>query len=764
MKQILVLACVLTTLFLNGCSAQEDSDSANSTMLDIAALAEQRKDLEEAGVLFLKSKARYQLDRIVYPPVGTGSNDPGVLKAALGSSIGSGIMRKLAADPKTLLKVVKRLENWQPQFPADYNPGWKYKHKIDDDGVAKAIAKVRAEMLPGLRKNAILLADERYQNCLKETAELRKKSDYGTLPLIKQYEQSAKLHKIEWELIPESRWHKRVGWKAEDFFKDAKVIELCKAIEVNDLKAMKKLIDAGVNVNAKGIGNMTPLLWSYSDYKFERFQMLLDAGAGPNVTATSDFNIGREQFHPYSAYRGMMYEQFQRGSSVNIMAYQTVDSRFAWAVLKHGGDVNQIEPKTGRAPLHFVLNQFPWGPDKLEMVKALIDKGANLELPDPYRNNQLPLQWALEGRGIGSEYAMIFLEAGADPNAKTDRNRQPPIQMLLRKEAFIPADKPDQVLEYQKLKDLMVKNGGDFETALNVLNNGPAWGKALTRQKDLEDLHRDLESERKKRGGPPLVHKNWNSRLNSNYICKSPQIRQRWEKYYQHTSREFSEGPHHSGIAFSIKHVSKDELDSVETSLPDFAARGDKMFFVSPSFSGIPEWLYGNGDVMVDYLRSLADKKCKLMTRKSSDFADLPDNTDGYYFIEVASNKRHHELLIPGKYLLDEELRREVGLEAFADIWKLLDTLKRQAMLGDVEQKSKLFSEVNKQMRAAFPFPDSKEQFFLHHLTSAKLDDSGKLHCTMELPEREAGKEWIYTATCTRDGDQLTTKVTRKSK
>ena len=485
MRQILVLACVLTTLLFSGChsSAQEDSDSANSTMLDIAALANQGRDLEEAGVLFLKSKARYRLDRIVFPPVGTGGSDPGVLKAALGSTIGSGIMRKLSADPKTLLKVVKRLENWQPQFPANYDPGWKYKHKIDDDGVAKAIAKVRAEMLPGLRKNAILLADDRYQNCLKETADLRKKSRFGVLPPIKEFEQSAKLFEIEWELVPESRWHKRVGWKAEDFFEDAKVIELCRAIEANDLETMKKLIDAGVNVNAKGKDDMTPLLWAYSDYKFERFQMLLDAGADPNVVATSDFNIGREQFHPYSGQmRFLAFEEFHKGSSVNVMAYQAGDSRYAWAVLNHDGDVNQIEPKTGRAPIHFILNQSLRRSEMLDITKALIDKGANPELPDPYKNNQLPLQWAIEKRRYGAGIAAILLEAGADPNAKTDRNRWPPTEMLLRGEPRPTGDNQVQVFEYKKLKDLMAKHGGDFETALNVLDSGRAWGDAALRQ------------------------------------------------------------------------------------------------------------------------------------------------------------------------------------------------------------------------------------------------------------------------------------------
>ena len=62
-----------------------------------------------------------------------------------------------------------------------------------------------------------------------------------------------------------STWHEKCGWKAKDYFDDPQVIALCQAIEANDLKEIDRLVAAGANVNAKGKGNMTPLLWAYPD-------------------------------------------------------------------------------------------------------------------------------------------------------------------------------------------------------------------------------------------------------------------------------------------------------------------------------------------------------------------------------------------------------------------------------------------------------------------------------------------------------------------
>jgi hypothetical protein len=79
--------------------------------------------------------------------------------------------------------------------------------------------------------------------------------------------------------------HQRLGWKSRDFFSDKGVIALCNAIEKKDLAEIDRLVKSGVNVNAKGRGNMTPLLWAFPMGE-EVFKQMLELGADPNVKLT----------------------------------------------------------------------------------------------------------------------------------------------------------------------------------------------------------------------------------------------------------------------------------------------------------------------------------------------------------------------------------------------------------------------------------------------------------------------------------------------
>ena len=46
--------------------------------------------------------------------------------------------------------------------------------------------------------------------------------------------------------------HQRLKWKAEDFFQDAGVVSLCKAIEAKDTEEIERLVKSE-HVNAKGV-------------------------------------------------------------------------------------------------------------------------------------------------------------------------------------------------------------------------------------------------------------------------------------------------------------------------------------------------------------------------------------------------------------------------------------------------------------------------------------------------------------------------------
>src|SRR5262249_52448878 len=115
------------------------------------------------------------------------------------------------------------------------------------------------------------------------------------------------------------------GWKAEDYFHDPKVVELCHAIEANDIAEIDRLVAAGANVNAQGKGKMTPLLWSFFDNKLERFKLLLEHGADPNVVVESDFES---------------HGAVSSGESVTFLACKTRFPGYFDAVFAHGGDSN----------------------------------------------------------------------------------------------------------------------------------------------------------------------------------------------------------------------------------------------------------------------------------------------------------------------------------------------------------------------------------------------------------------------------------------
>src|SRR5262249_43090774 len=146
---------------------------------------------------------------------------------------------------------------------------------------------------------------------------------------------------------------------AEEYFDDPQVIALCHAIEANDLAEIDRLIAAGANVNAKGKGNMTPLLWAFPDDKMDRFKRLLEHGANPNVVTESDFNT---------------HGGLSSGDSVTHMACRTEFAGYFEAVFAHGGDPNL--DKRGDTPLFSVINGVR--ADKKTMVQSLITKGADL--------------------------------------------------------------------------------------------------------------------------------------------------------------------------------------------------------------------------------------------------------------------------------------------------------------------------------------------------------------------------------------------------
>ncbi len=161
--------------------------------------------------------------------------------------------------------------------------------------------------------------------------------------------------------------HERLKWKAEDFFTNLGVLALCKAIEAKDIKEIDRLVKSGVDVNAKGRGNMTPLLWAFPMGE-DVFKKMLELGADPNVKLTENFLTLRGRsvmFASVELVDGLIYSQF---------FYDISMKNYLKVVLEHGGNPN-AQDLDGQTPVFAALNYSPHAADK---IAQLLKFGADI--------------------------------------------------------------------------------------------------------------------------------------------------------------------------------------------------------------------------------------------------------------------------------------------------------------------------------------------------------------------------------------------------
>lgn len=252
-------------------------------------------------------------------------------------------------------------------------------------------------------------------------------------------------------------FHNKVGWKAGDFFEDAKVIALCKAIEASDLKEMERLIKDGADVNLKGKGNMTPLLWAFPDNKPERFKLLLEKGADPNVFIESDLNVPRSVFLP--------------GDSVTRLTAKSVFPEHFRLVLQHGGDVNLVNPRTHECLLTTVIQEGKGQTN--ERVQMLIDREVNL-------NNLSSSTPPVIVAASWGKYKLTttLLKAGADARLCIDDRITKLTHILVAKRDGMAKHhngSPEQWADFNELVELLEKRGESLDEADADIKRWQSW-------------------------------------------------------------------------------------------------------------------------------------------------------------------------------------------------------------------------------------------------------------------------------------------------
>jgi ankyrin repeat protein len=413
-----------------GCAPRiTPTDAARMNTFTLQAAAAQASSLEDSAFFFLAAQMRYKIDRQVYPSAQTGADDPAVLKSAMNAVIGQAIMSKVAADPTARGKALARLAGWFPEFPAGYAPGWKFTKQLDAAATAKVIESVRADVLKALKAQNTLADNDEHGRLSKElaaaagevnrleslAAKSRPLPDQLRDQIISAHRRATdiaeRMKDIEFHLLPDSRWHARIGWKAEEFFANEQVIALCKAIEADELATMRELIAAGVDVNAVGKNGMTPLLWAFPDRKLERFRLLLQHGANPNVPLTGDVGLKDKAFHPYVKGGASFLDRgCHEGHTVMLLACRSPVGEYFQAVMEHGGDATLADTKTGEVPLDIVLDRYI--PDSRQRVEVLLRHDVALDRHSPWRSAS-PLVAAFDNGHY--DVAVLLLESGADP-------------------------------------------------------------------------------------------------------------------------------------------------------------------------------------------------------------------------------------------------------------------------------------------------------------------------------------------------------------
>jgi ankyrin repeat protein len=260
--------------------------------------------------------------------------------------------------------------------------------------------------------------------------------------------------------------HERLGWKAEKFFTDAGVLSLCKAIEAKELKEINRLVKSGVDVNAKGRGNMTPLLWAFPMGE-SVFGKLLELGADPNIKLTEDvWSMLRKGRSVMSA---VALGDLLDGPVHDKYFYDIPMNNYLKIVLEHGGNPN-IEDSNDDTPLLSLC--YSERSKVSERIRLLLDAGADIN----HRNKQG--MTTLINCIFSYYFALDLLKFGADYRI-ADNNGFDAILFLEKDRRFLQEQQSDpndewtkfMMIAAQPLFNWLAKEGVNWDAARKALND-----------------------------------------------------------------------------------------------------------------------------------------------------------------------------------------------------------------------------------------------------------------------------------------------------
>jgi ankyrin repeat protein len=184
------------------------------------------------------------------------------------------------------------------------------------------------------------------------------------------------------------------GWLARDFFEDREQLALCEAVSSNDLDAIELLVKNQKLINSPGKHGFTILHWVFVNENLAAFQLLLQAGADPDLKLTQHID-------------GKHYA-FYKNDSILFSSLRCMRQGFCLAALPYSKNPNQLCGEDNLLHVYFQTSV-----THENELKQFIDQKVDVLKIGSY--GYTPCHWAASKN---PKLCIPLIEAGADPGIR----------------------------------------------------------------------------------------------------------------------------------------------------------------------------------------------------------------------------------------------------------------------------------------------------------------------------------------------------------
>jgi ankyrin repeat protein len=210
--------------------------------------------------------------------------------------------------------------------------------------------------------------------------------------------------------------------------------EIHAAAKAGDTGQVRRLLDAGTEIDAKDERGFTPLLWAVYGGHRETVELLIERGADigyrhPAFGTAADLSFQLECQRGYSGAteflvsKGAGFDPDGVGpqglNRLRVAVMLGSQDMVRW-LIDQGVDVNAASPRDGRVALLWAAQK-----GHLEIATALVDAGADVNRIDA--SGIAPVQWAVENGHVDVVSALI------DAGARLDLREESSGQTLLHR-------------------------------------------------------------------------------------------------------------------------------------------------------------------------------------------------------------------------------------------------------------------------------------------------------------------------------------------